>query len=346
MLNIPIALLPVLLFLAVLILMDSFKLVPLRSVIAALLVGCAAALFCSQLNGWLLDATALPLLAFTRYVSPLSEELFKALYPAWLMRRRRVGFLVDGAISGFAVGAGFALVENVYYLMQLGGASAVLWVVRGFGTAIMHGSTSAIFVMVSKALSDRRPQGGLGIFVPGLAAAIVVHSIFNHFLLHPLLGAILMLVVLPLLMIVVFERSQQATHSWLSTGLGDDAELLDTILSGDVSQSRAGAYLHSLKTRFPGTVVADMLCLIRIHLELSLHGKGILIAREAGVHVPIGDDIRANLEELHYLEKAVGKTGLLAIKPLLKESSHDLWHLYRLEKSGARARGPSRPTAS
>ena len=81
-----------------------------------------------------------------------------------------------------------------------------------------------------------------------------------------------------------------------------------------------------------------MLCLIRVNLELSLRGKGILIAREAGLDLPVGDDVRANLDELRYLEKAIGKTGLLAIEPLLKRSSRDLWHFYMLEQSRPTAR--------
>lgn len=335
MVNVVVGLVPVVVFLAVLILMDSFKLVPLRSVLAAVLAGCVAALACSFINGWILEASAVSTVAFSRYLAPLTEELVKSLYVAHLILRKRVGFLVDAAIQGFAVGAGFALIENVHYLLNLESSSPLLWVVRGFGTAIVHGSTTAIFAMISKGLADRHPESRLRVLVPGGAAAIAVHSFFNHFVLNPLLATTLLLVVLPLLMIVVFERSQQATHAWLSAGLADDAELLDTILSGEVAQTRAGAYLHSLKTRFPGTMVADMLCLIRTHLELSLHGKGILIAREAGVHVPVGEDIKANLEELRYLEKEIGATGLLAIKPLLKHSSRDLWHFYLLETSGS-----------
>ena len=124
-----------------------------------------------------------------------------------------------------------------------------------------------------------------------------------------------------------------------------DLAFLGTILSGEVGQTRVGEYLQSLTSRFPGPVVADMLCLIRINLELSLRGKGILIAREAGLALPIGEDVRANLEELKYLEKAIGRTGLLAVRPLLKASRHDLWHLYMLEEAGSSAerRSPSAP---
>jgi len=115
------ALLPVLLFLGLLVLLDSFKLVALRSVLIALAAGAIAALAGAQLNAWLLDATPVSPTLFSRYAAPFTEEGLKALWVVILLRRGRVGFLVDAAILGFAVGAGFALVENVEYLRALSG---------------------------------------------------------------------------------------------------------------------------------------------------------------------------------------------------------------------------------
>jgi hypothetical protein len=75
-----------------------------------------------------------------------------------------------------------------------------------------------------------------------------------------------------------------------------------------------------------------MLCLLQIHLELSMRAKGMLIARATGVAVEIDDEIRANFAELKYLEKAIGETGQIAIMPLRRTSSRDLWQLTMLEK--------------
>src|SRR5512143_235906 len=111
--NVAAALLPVLLFLCLLVLLDSFKLVALRSVLLALAAGVAAALVGGRLNALLLDASGCPAPAYSRYAAPAVEETLKAAWVVLLVRRRRVGFLVDAAILGFAVGAGFALAENV-----------------------------------------------------------------------------------------------------------------------------------------------------------------------------------------------------------------------------------------
>ncbi len=171
-------------------------------------------------------------------------------------------------------------------------------------------------------------------------AATLVHSLYNHFLLPPVLAAAVLLVALPLLVIAVFERSERATRDWLGVGLDTDLELVETIVSGQALETRTGEYLRSLKAHFPGEVVADMLCLVRIQAELAIRAKGLLLAREAGLEAPVGEDVRANLRELRYLERSIGRTGLLALKPVLRQTARDLWQVYLLEEAGGKP--PSR----
>jgi len=329
------ALVPVLFFLGILVLMDSFKLVPVRTVVRAIVIGALAAVVCSIVNGALLDVAAVSPTAFKRYAAPLIEELAKAAWVGWLIRRQRIGFLVDAAIVGFAVGTGFALVENVESLRVLTTPNLLVWVVRGFGTAVLHGAATAIFAILSKSLVDRHPETRTLDLLPGLRVAVAIHSAYNHFFLSPLASTALLLALLPPLLIVAFGRSERATREWLGLGMDTDVELLQSIRSGRIAETRVGAYLRSLTARFPGEVVADMLCLLRIHLELSIRAKGLLLAREAGLPVAVGRDVRANLDELRYLEKGIGPTGLLAMKPIQRQSSQDLWQIHVLADAEA-----------
>ncbi len=332
------ALLPVLLFLGSLILLDSFKLVRLRAVLQAIAAGAVAAFIGAAVNGALLDRLGLELTAYSRYVAPWVEELLKAGWVFFLIRRQRVGFLVDAAILGFAVGAGFALAENVDYLRHLESAGLSLWFARGGGTAILHGATTATVAVLAKHFHDRRP--GLTAFLPGLALAIPVHSLFNHFVLPPIISALALLATLPLLLLLVFDRSEKATRAWLAGEFDGELQMLQEILAGTVAHTRTGAYLESLKSRFEGTTLADMLCLLQIQLELKIRAKGMLMAREAGLELPVGEDVRANLKELHYLKGQIGRTGLLAMRPILSLNSRDVWQLSMMEEEG-RAGAPS-----
>ena len=52
--------------------------------------------------------------------------------------------------------------------------------------------------------------------------------------------------------------------------------------------------------------------------------------RENGFDVAIDDETRAKFAELRYLKGSMGRTGMLAIHPLLHMSQKDLWQLYML----------------
>jgi RsiW-degrading membrane proteinase PrsW (M82 family) len=325
-----IALLPVLCFLGALVWLDSYKLVRPRLVAATIAAGAVAAGLSYWVNLALLDATGLGLSTYARYLAPPVEEALKGLVLIRLIHAGRVGFLVDAAILGFAVGAGFALVENVYYMTQIADTGVGLWIVRGFGTAIMHGGASAIFAMVLRALLLGRHGTRLSAVGAGFLLAAAVHSAYNHFLFAPLLATIGVVLLLPPLLMAVFQREEKAVEQWLNVGFDADTELLELINSGRLSESPVGIYLQRLRERFRGEVVADLLCYLRLHVELALRAKGVLLMRESGFEPGKDPELRAKFEELAYLEDSIGKTGRLAMKPFLQVSRKDLWQLYML----------------
>lgn len=327
-----VGLLPVLSFLAVLLALDSYKLVKLRVVVAMVAAGAAVALASYFVNGRILEFAGVDFQVFTRYVAPVTEELLKALVIVALVRAHRVGFLVDAAIFGFAVGAGFAAVENLHYLRSFPEAGMGTWVVRGFGTALMHGGATAIFGVMGLAMTDRARTAGLAAFLPGLALAVVLHSAFNHLLQSPKIATLGIIVVLPPLLHAIFLASERAVGRWLGQGFDADTEMLELINSGRLSDSPVGRYLHTLKDKFHGPVVADILCYLRLYTELALRAKGILLMRENGFDVPVDEATREKFAEMRYLEKSIGRTGLMAIHPMLRMSRKDLWQLYMLGK--------------
>jgi RsiW-degrading membrane proteinase PrsW (M82 family) len=325
-----IGLLPVLAFVVALVLLDSYKLVRPRRVVRMLVAGGIAALISLAIHWTLTEAAGLSRDHLSRYVAPVVEELLKAIPVILAINRRRVGFLVDSAIVGFAVGAGFAAVENIQYLLALGDLDVVLWLVRGFGTALMHGSVTATMAVLSKVVVDRHGTVRPPVFLPGLAVAIVLHSAFNHFFISPNLTAVLMLTLLPAIFVGLFYFSELRTRDWLGVGFDSDQELLHLIHSGQVSSSRIGAYLEELTGRFPPTVVADILCLLRLRLELSIQAKGILLMRQSGFPVEPDPEVEEKFAELRYLEHSIGPTGLLALAPFFHFSDRDLWQHHML----------------
>jgi RsiW-degrading membrane proteinase PrsW (M82 family) len=335
--RVSVSLLPVWAFLATLVWLDSFKLIRLRAILTSMSIGGVAAIACFFLNSFLGNWGQVEMRWYSRYGAPLLEECGKALYVVYLIKASRAGFMVDSAIHGFAIGAGFACVENIYYLQSLPDANLWLWIVRGFGTAIMHGGTTAILAIIAKNRADRNAAASFRAFLPALAVAVVIHSFFNHFFLPPLLLTILLLVALPALMVAVFQQSEKSTRHWLEVGFDTDRELLELITSERISASRLGVYLQTLKKSFPPEIMVDMLCYLRLRVELAIKAKGFLLMREAGLKPPPDPALKSMFEELNYLEKSIGKTGRLTISPFVSARSQDLWQLQMVAQTAHRA---------
>jgi len=327
------ALLPVLLFLTGLILLDAYRLVRPWSIARALGWGAVAAAASYAANGVLLEVSGLSPVGYALTIGPVIEELLKALYIVYLLRTQRVGFLVDAAIVGFAVGTGFALVENVYYLSAVPEAPRLVWMVRGLGTAIMHGGATAIFALLGRLRSDVEEDARWTSYLPGYAAAIVLHTVFNRLLFSPLATTVGLLVVFPLLMRAVFRLSERRLGRWLGAGFDRDSELLALIKSGRVTGSPLGRYLYSLRNHFQGETMADMLCLLRLQAELALRAKGELILRREGFTPQPDPQIAEKLTEIRYLERRIGKAGLIALRPVGGSSGGRRWERHRLERN-------------
>jgi len=330
-LNYLIAIIPVLVFLLVLKAMDSFKLVRFRHVAASLAAGFAAAVAAFLITSQLEPALGLSFSTYSRYIAPVIEEALKSAWIIWLLTRRRTGFMVDTAIHGFAVGAGFAIIENVYYLNTMTGYGIAFSIVRGFGPALMHGTSTAIFGVLAKTASENRGSVSATTVLPAFLMAVLIHSIFNHFFISPLVSALALLIGVPLVMTLVFNRSERTLRNWLGVGFDSDQLMLEMITSGNITKTPLGKYLISLKSNFASDIVVDMLCYLQMHLELSIRAKGILLMRENGFEPPPDPDVEDMFSELKHLERRIGVMGRLSLHPILHMNSRDLWQLHMLK---------------
>ena len=201
-------------------------------------------------------------------------------------------------------------------------------VIRGFGTAIMHGGTAAILAMITNTLYERRPGGGLHLLLPGLLAAVALHTGYNYLLVRPALATLATLLVLPFVIYLVFDHSERILRKWIEVDLDSDVKRLEAISTGRFLDSPSGRYLRALRDRFKGEQLADMLCYLRVHGELAVRAKGVLLLREAGMpDLPIDTETGARLAELGQLERAIGKTGMLALRPLMMATGKEIWQL-------------------
>lgn len=317
---------PVSLLLLGLTLIGTYRLVRPGQVFAALAAGGGAALAAWGIQRELL-ALGLSGDLLIRGVAPLVEELLKGIWPLFLLCRGRLGFAGDAALHGFAVGAGFSLVENLVYLALLPQGNPAVWLVRGLGASLLHGGATAVMAILARAWLERRPDRRRTAAAAGLLAAITLHAAFNQFPLAPLSMAALNVLTWPLLLMLVYAHSDRATRQWLDLGLSSDAELHSMLTGRGFLSTPLGRRLASLRDQYPGETVADMLCYLRLLTELSIRAKGRLLLQEAGLPPPRDPDLKEKLSELAYLRRSIGPSGCWLLHSLVGIGPRQLWQL-------------------
>ena len=149
-----------------------------RRLVIFMIVGMFSCLFVSELNHILLDAYNNDMFYVTTTITPVTEEIVKALpilyFAIVITDDRRV--LIPNA---FAVGVGFALLENVVILTQNVENVTILWAfVRGFGSGLVHGICTVMVGWGISYIKKRRKFFYCGTFAL-LSAAIIYHATYN-----------------------------------------------------------------------------------------------------------------------------------------------------------------------
>ncbi len=143
-----------------------------------MLIGIFISLFVSELNTVLLGWFGNDVLYVTTTITPISEEILKALpilFYAIVFSDDRERVMP----IAFALGVGFAMFENMVVLVQNVENVTIGWsIIRGFATALMH---AVCTVMVGYGICFVKKKKKLfycGTFAL-LALAMIYHGIFN-----------------------------------------------------------------------------------------------------------------------------------------------------------------------
>jgi len=150
----------------------------LRRLVVFMIAGIFSCLFVSELNNILLGAFHNDIFFVTTTITPITEEIVKMLpilFFAIMVSDERSTLI---PIS-FAVGVGFALLENVVILTQNVENVTILWaLVRGFGSGLVHGICTVMVGWGISYIKKRRKFFYCGTFAL-LSAAIIYHAIYN-----------------------------------------------------------------------------------------------------------------------------------------------------------------------
>ena len=148
-----------------------------RLPVVFMLIGIVVSVFAGEVNGVLSKVLSMDLYSITVIVTPVSEELLKALpilYYALVISDKRERLFT----ASMAIGIGFAVLENAYYLVNYVDFSMIKAVIRAFGAGLMHGMCTLLVGVGISFVKKKRKLFAVGTFGL-LSTAIVYHGVYN-----------------------------------------------------------------------------------------------------------------------------------------------------------------------
>ena len=229
-------------------------------------------------NTAVLDSGMLDRATITRVIAPAVEEVAKALIILYLIYRPHFTYFVDGAIYGFAVGIGFAVVENYHYLWMHQESAATLAGGRVLSTNLMHASTTAVTgIALALAHFQRTRRRGALIGTTGLAAAILMHMAFNTSVtrfsgsaaaLYALAAAFGLAGAIGVALAIRHGLSQE--RAWIGDTLGASNRVAPGETEAVRHLDHAEAILHPIAERFGQHKADDVHALLQLEARLGI----------------------------------------------------------------------------
>ncbi len=149
-----------------------------RLFIGFMIIGAFVCTFASQVNTVLRNISGQDFLFVTTNITPISEELLKAL-PVLLFAYAYSDNRKNLISVSMATGIGFAIVENIFIFVQNDSSLSVIWAIgRVFGASLMHSICTAAVGYGISFVRKKKKLFYTGTFAL-LVSAIVYHSIYN-----------------------------------------------------------------------------------------------------------------------------------------------------------------------
>ena len=333
------AIIPVLVLLAVFDWLDAFELVNFKEICVLLLLGAVAAGLSWPVSGRLLDTLPIGFSFYSRFMAPWIEEAIKGAMIIILFRMNRIGYKLDAVIAGFAIGAGFSVVENIIYLIRFPDYGIGTWLVRGFGTAVMHGATLAVMAAIAHEFAERENHEAASEFdwhfwwfLPGFLVAVALHTAFNQFPDRPLIAMLGAIIAAPLLLIAIFHFGTREAERWLVAEIAEHRAALEALRSGRWPNGPAGEKIAALAGRLDEEGAKRVRRYWELQTWLVAEAEETLMEEATGDAEFSQSQVRAAFAELDGLKRALGRSTFTALQALLPFSRNDQWEVAELRQ--------------
>ena len=148
-----------------------------RQPIIYVLIGIFLSVFASEVNAYLRNILPMSSFEITIIVTPISEEILKALpilFFATVLAPKKEALFT----ASMAVGIGFAVLENAFYMLTSNSFNMFDAIIRAFGAGLMHGMCTLLVGVGILFVRKKHKLFVVGTFAM-LSTAITYHGIYN-----------------------------------------------------------------------------------------------------------------------------------------------------------------------
>ena len=148
-----------------------------RQPIIFVLIGIFLSVFASEINAYLRNILPMSPFEITIIVTPISEEILKAvpiLFFATVLAPKKEALFT----ASMAVGLGFAVLENAFYMLTSNSFNMFDAIIRAFGAGLMHGMCTLLVGVGILFVRKKQKLFVVGTFAM-LSTAITYHGIYN-----------------------------------------------------------------------------------------------------------------------------------------------------------------------
>jgi protease PrsW len=303
------------------------------SVIYCFLWGALAFVLAYVLHTALVRLAGIDFPTLTRYIAPFSEEILKALILIWLVRRANFTYFVDGAIYGFAIGIGFAVLENYDYILSSQSTALSVAIGRTLSSNLVHATSSAMVGVTLGLGRFQRGQARRSLFLlGGLLAAVLLHGGYNSALVSLSSQPVWVFVVAFLtglggtaLIIGIIQRGLAEERRWIAESLGDFQRITAGEAKAVDQLAEINAILKPLAERFGKEKAALIGQVLVLQARLGIYRKTLAKLPEEWMRQDAETRIAQLNKDMERLRRKIGVYPMLYLRQIFPEKNRSTW---------------------
>lgn len=321
---------------------DFFETRKVRLILICFVWGIAAYALAYLVQSNLIHGGILTKDQVVRYLAPILEEILKGAILFYLVRRTDFTYFVDGAIYGFTVGIGFAIVENFEYVISNPSAAVSLALMRVLSTNLIHATASGMigialgYSRFERSSSSRRRLT----LVFGTLIAMAIHMTFNNLVSNraPLLVAIFLGLGGGFVIYLIMRQGLKNLQGWVEEQLQrEDAAVTggETVTTHEASVVQKLDEIDMVLVQFRDvfgeryTKVAKEIVLAQA--QMGIYKKTIEKHQDEAKRQAASEQVTALREKMNENRKQLGSMRMLLLRTLFPEDSDLIWS--NLEKA-------------